>query len=410
MSPHDDDLTPWEDDPIVAALSAGGTDEELAGEAEALAAFRGVDDLALWPVGVAALTAPGSGTELAGEAAALAAFRAAVPKRPRRRYIGRIGVGGAAVTTAVILSSGVAAAYTASLPRPMQNFVAHITNPLGPLAVPKHHPTSTIATEPRQSPHPTPSPTTPVVVPSSAAPSHSAAPSRKPHRSTSPSPKPHPSLTATPTPVTTPTVTPTPTTTTTPTPTEPPPLDGGSITISVGATSVPVNGTVTAYGKVANPDGSPVAGLQVWLLERMAGTAGVTQVAAGTTGADGSVALTTPPLTHSVRLRLVTESKAKSASIGVTVAATIMATVGHDGTTASIRIATTGASPGDSVAIEQRIDGAWQSVAANQLDASGGALFAVEAPTGRRPDHYRAVLRRSSAHGGAITTFLVAAS
>lgn len=409
MSPHDDDLTPWQDDPIVAALSADGTDDELSGEAEALAAFRGSDDLAQWPAGVAALTAAGTDAELAGEAGALAAFRAEVPKRRRRRYVGRIGVGGAAVTTAVILSSGAAAAYTASLPRPVQNFVAHITNPLGPLAVPKHHPVATTIAEPKQTQHPTAPPSTPISIPSPVRPSHSTAPSNKPHHSTPPSPKPHPSLTATPTPVTTPTTTPTPTSTPTPTPTVTPPLGGGSITISVGATSVPVNGTVTAYGKVANPDGSPVAGVQVWLLERMAGTTGVSQVAAGATGADGSVALTTPPLTHSVRLRLVTESKVRSASIGVTLQSTIMATVAHDGATASIRIATTGASTGDSVAIEQRIDGAWQLVAANQVDSSGSALFSVDAPTGR-PAHYRAVLRRSSAHSGAVTTFLVAAN
>jgi hypothetical protein len=403
VGPHDDDLTPWQDDdPIVAALSAEGTDAELAGEAEALAAFRATDDLTQWQAGIAALTAAGTEAELAGEAGALAAFRAAVPKRSRRRYVGRLGVGGAAVTTAVILSSGAAAAYTSSFPRPVQNFIAHATNPLGlqvPVKHPAHHANTattvpvTPAAVPTTSPSGTPSPTHHRVVP-------------KPHHSSAPSSKPHPSPTATPTPITIPTVTPTPTPTPTPTGTGTP--SGGSITISVGATSVPVDGTVTAYGQVSNPDGSPVAGEQVWLIERVAGTTGVSQVAAGTTGVDGSVALTTPPLTHSVRLRLVTESKADSASIGVTLQSTIMATVGHDGTTASIRVATTGALAGDSVAIEKRISGAWQLVAANQIDGSGLALFAVDAPTGR-PDHYRAVLRHSSAHSGAVTTFLVAA-
>lgn len=163
------------------------------------------------------------------------------------------------------------------------------------------------------------------------------------------------------------------------------------------------------YGQVASPDGSPVAGEQLWLLERATGTTGVTQVAAGTTGADGRIALTTPPLTQSVRLRLVTESKQKSASIGVTLQATIMATVAHDATTASVRIATTGAAPGDSVTVEKRIAGSWQTVATNQLDDTGTALFGVTAPTGR-PDRYRAVLPHSKAHGAAIVRFLVASA
>jgi hypothetical protein len=327
-----------------------------------------------------------------------------VPKRSRRRYIGRIGVGGAAVTTAVILSSGAAAAYTSSLPRPVQNFISHATNPLG-LNVPEKHPnhSKSVIANPVTTPSAVPV-STPPAAPSPTA-SHRVPP--KPHHSTAPTKKPHPSPTATPTPITIPTTTPTATPTPTPTPTPTGTPSGGSITISVGATSVQVNGTVTAYGKVANPDGSPVAGMQVWLLERVAGTTGVSQVAAGTTGADGAVALTTPPLTHSVRLRLVTDAKVRSASIGVTIQSTIMATVANNGTSASVRIVTTGAALGDSVAIEERIDGAWQLVAANQLDESGAALFAVDLPTGHRADHYRAVLRRSSAHGGAVTTFLV---
>ena len=70
MSSHDDDLTPWRYDPIIAALTAAGSEAELAGEADALAAFR-----------------------------------AAAPARSRRRQLGRLGVGGAAVATAVILST-----------------------------------------------------------------------------------------------------------------------------------------------------------------------------------------------------------------------------------------------------------------------------------------------------------------
>jgi hypothetical protein len=40
VSSDDDDLTPWQDEPVLRALTGPGSDDELAGEAEALAAFR----------------------------------------------------------------------------------------------------------------------------------------------------------------------------------------------------------------------------------------------------------------------------------------------------------------------------------------------------------------------------------
>ncbi len=40
MTGHDDDLTPWLDDPVVQALRGPGTPEELGGEADYVSAFR----------------------------------------------------------------------------------------------------------------------------------------------------------------------------------------------------------------------------------------------------------------------------------------------------------------------------------------------------------------------------------
>ena len=40
MSGHDDDLSPWNDDPLVRALRGPGTGDELASEDEFMAAFR----------------------------------------------------------------------------------------------------------------------------------------------------------------------------------------------------------------------------------------------------------------------------------------------------------------------------------------------------------------------------------
>lgn len=373
MSPPDDDLTTWRDDPIVAALTAPGTDAELAGETDALAGFR-----------------------------------AAVPIRSRRRFIGRLGVGGAAVSAAVIFSSGAAAAYTASLPRPVQDFISHVTNPLG-LGVPAAQPARKAANSvPRRTAAPTSAPTAPPsVAPSPTVRPHVTASARA-HHPAAPNRSPRP--TASPTPVVSTTATATATASPSPTATATPPTVG-SITISTSASVVAVNATVTVAGQLASPDGSPAAGQQVWLLERQVGAAGVSQVATGTTQADGRISLTTPPITHSVRLRLVTESKLRSAAIGVRLQPTIMATVSHSsgaGADAAILIATTGAAPGDSVTIEQQAVGGWRAVATNELDGTGMARFAVTSPTGR-PDRYRAVLPRSPAHRAAVIRFVVTA-
>jgi hypothetical protein len=163
---------------------------------------------------------------------------------------------------------------------------------------------------------------------------------------------------------------------------------------------------VTVYGHLATSAGDPVPGQEVWLLERTADQPGPMQVASGTTGADGSVTLSSPPLSHTARLRLVTGTKARSAAIAVVVRPTITATVAPQGTSTSIRVDTNGSDPSDSIAIQIRTAGGWQDVAANQVDSSGGATFGVSTPS-RRSDHYRAVLARTKGHGYAVIRFRV---
>jgi hypothetical protein len=162
---------------------------------------------------------------------------------------------------------------------------------------------------------------------------------------------------------------------------------------------------VTAYGHLATSTGEPVSGQQVWLLERTAGQAGVSQVASGTTGADGSVQLASPALAHSARLRLVTDSKVRSAAIAVIVTPTITPTVTQGGTSDSIHLSTN-ADPGDTITLQIRSGGSWHEFASNQLDGSGGATFGVTAPT-KHPEHFRAILPRTRGHGFATARFTV---
>jgi hypothetical protein len=371
VSSDDDDLTPWQDEPVLRALTGPGSDDELAGEAEALAAFR-----------------------------------AAVPVRSRRRLARRLGVGGSTVAVAIVFSGGVAAAYTASLPTSVQRFAHEATTWLGAIKVPAptahkakqaggQHVASAVTAAP------TPASTIPASVPTSSpapkrsvATHHQAKPAHRAHTS------PSPSASVTPPPVTTPTPTPTPTPTESSTPVP------GSVTISLSGTTVSVGGDVTVYGHLATSAGEPIAGQQVWLLERTADQPGPMQVASGSTGADGSVTLTSPPLSHTARLRLVTGTKARSAAIAVVVRPTISATVTPQGASTSIRVNTNGADPGDTVAIEIRAASGWQDVAANQVDSSGGATFGVSTPS-RRADRYRAILTRTKGHGSAVTRFRV---
>ena len=93
MTGHDDDLSPWNDDPLVRALRGPGTADELASRDEFMAAFR----------------------------AAPAARRPTPIGSGRLRRAGRrLGGGGTAVVAAIALGAGAAAAaaYTQNLPDP----------------------------------------------------------------------------------------------------------------------------------------------------------------------------------------------------------------------------------------------------------------------------------------------------
>jgi hypothetical protein len=381
VHPHDDDLTEFQDNPLVAAL-----------------------------------TAPGTPAELAGESAALATFRAAVPVSSRRRHLGRLGVGGSALALAIALSGGVAAAYTATLPTPLQR----VANELGgwaavPAASPAHpakkvadkHATAPVG----QPPAPvtsTSGPAAPAVVPPPGAGSSTGAGGHHPGatgRATKPSARPSsaPSTPATPpSPTPTPTVSATPSST--PTASTPPPVVPGSVTITVGTTKVAVNTSVAVAGQLATSAGAPIANRRVWLIERLPGAAGASEVATGLTDATGSVDLMSPPLTQTARLRLVIGDGVRSAAVTVVVVPTLTATLTAEGGSYEVAVTTAGGQPGDVVTLQQRTPSGWVVAATGQLDTAATAAFTVPVPT-TRAAHYRVLLARTSAHGFAMTRF-----
>jgi hypothetical protein len=379
MRRREDDLTAWQDDPVVRAL-----------------------------------TGPGTADELAGEEYVLAAFRAAAPRRSRRRYIGRLGVGGSALAIAVAFSGGAAAAaYTSSLPAPLQRAANDVGGFLGVPAVKTTHHHKLVAGGSHSS---APSPpaaggasTPPVVTTPTPAPSvspsshHSVGPKAKTHPKVAPSAGGSSSATSpTPTPTSTPTPTPTPTSTPTV-----PPIVSGSITITVQSAKVPINSTVSVVGQLATPTGAPVSNRRVWLIERLIGQGTASEVASGLTSADGSVELTTPPLTQSVRLRLVVGAGVHSSDVTVVVVPTISAATTLAGSTYTVSVATEGADQGDTVTLQRRTASGWAAVATTQLNSAAGAYFSVPVPV-KRTARYRIVLPRTPSHGSAVTRFAVA--
>jgi hypothetical protein len=385
------------------------------------------DDLSAWnddPL-VRALTSPATADELAGEQSALSAFRAARPTGARRRLAGRLGIGGSALAVAIAFSGGAAAAYTAALPASIQQAVhdvagwaavpapahhtthrsagqQHVVTPVSPpVAVPDPFPTSTEGTT-VPSHTGTTAPVRPTPGAKGAHSSHPAPPS--PPAATTPSASPSPTASQ----PTSPSPTPTPTPTSTPTPVvSPPPVPvvTGSITITPDATRVPAGGEVSVTGRLADPVGNPVVGRTVWLVEQVPGQSGAVELAGGQTDANGMVQLGTPPLSRDVRLRLVAGHRVRSAPVHIVVVPTVTANVVVQGWAYSVAVTTTGAQPGDVVVVEQRTAIGWTQVGTATLDSTGAAEIGLSPPS-KGTNHYRLILVATSSHARATVRFV----
>jgi hypothetical protein len=374
---HDDDVEKWDDDPLVRALRAPGTAAELAGQDEALAAYR-----------------------------------VAVPRRPHRRLARRMGTGAGTFVVAVALSGGVAAAYTHTLPDPVQR-VAHSW--FGDLGV--GAPTAGRAVTGHSHPRPAhgPGPGAPVVPAAhgsdnptqtaSTAPSGAPAPaaSRRAHPATLPSPAPSRSPgakpSAQPAPVTSPTPSPTPTST-------PPRLKPAAVTATVSAERVPPGSSVTVSGQLTTSSGAPVPDRRVVVQTRPAGQhQRWSVVASARTDSSGDVTLDVPGLSRTTRLRLKAPHRVHSSVSTVVVLPTLAASITRDGNRYAVTVSSSGLQPGDTLNVVRRHRGHRLVVHRVTVDGSGDAGFTIRVPR-RRDVTFRVVTRHTKSHAGARTTFV----
>jgi hypothetical protein len=398
MRRREDDLSAWADDPIVRALTAPGTPEELAGESAAMAAFRSTS-------------------------------------RPsRRRFASRFGAGGATFAVAVALSGGVAAAYGHALPAPIQR-VAH--GILGPVGVPgpsatglgasarHHHHDAT----PAAAPAPTATPPGAGSTPGATAPpralgapgDHGKQEAAAPGVTTSPQRAPGPGqaqddpppaasvgdappASAAPTP---PPASPAPT----PTPTRSPKAKPAAVTISVAARRVANGSGDSVTGRLTTSSGDPVAHHTVWLAQRLTGQQRWTRVGSGRSDQDGLVTIAVPAVTHNVFLRLRAAGGPHTSGVKVVELPGMSVSTSHNGDQVDATVIADGAQVGDTLAVQRHHQGQWQQVREVTIGDNGSASFSVPAPRRAKAKvAYRVILRATRAHGWAATRFAATAA
>jgi hypothetical protein len=394
---HDDDLEMWDDDPLVRALRA-----------------------------------PGSSAELAGEDDALAAFRAAVPRRSRRRLARRMGTGAGTLAVAVALSGGVAAAYTHTLPDPVQRVAHSWFGDIGVGPPPAARAAARAAPAHRfrpQAGHGAGSPVAPVGPGSPVAPvgpvgpvaGRTAAPtvqrsspnlavspgaSARPATKSTPRPAGQPSRSAQPTAPAEPTPVASPTPSPTPSSPSPPRLVPAAVSGTVSAGRVPAQASVTLSGRLTTRSGAAVPDRRVIAQWRPAGQhQRWSPIGSARTDSAGNVAFTTPALSRSMRLRLKAPHRVHSLVSTVVVVPTVEASISRNGRNYDVTINSSGLQPGDTVVVARRLRGHRTVVGRVSVDGSGAARLTIAVPK-RKDVTFHVRTRRTVSHAAAATTFV----
>lgn len=376
-----DDLTPWQDTAFLQALTSEGTDSELAGENAALAAFH------------------------------------KSASHSRHGVVRLLGTGVTSVALVGLVGGGVAAAaYTRSLPKPVQDVMHDV---LGPIGVPApHNPTSsghrrTAAVGTKQpftsTAHGT-SATTPTASPDVASPSPSAHPSLPAANPVVSPPVGSPTPTLTPSASLSPqaSTTPTPTATPSATPTGPAgDPSTWSMTATASSQAVKVHDSVRISGTLLDASGQPVADRRVVIRVHQAGTDGWERAAARRTDANGSVQARLDDLTQNTVVVLGAGHGVHSSPLRIVVEPTLSTTVtpGADGSSYVITVTADGGRPGDVVNLVRHTSSGWEQVGQAQLDSSGSASFSVPAP--KRQRGYVVRLPATNMHGAAATRIVL---
>ncbi len=369
MRHRDDDLEPFREDPVVRALTGPATPQELAGEADALAAYR-----------------------------------EAVPvPQQRRRSAARIATGASVTVLVVGLSGGVAAAYANYLPDSWQQKLHDEVHsiPAPEKKAPKP-PVALNSPTPITPSQPAPTPTVIASSPDEPSPTATPTASHTPSPSTSPTlPIGVPSASVTPS--ATPTISPT----TTPTASPPPTAAAGQVAITVTPGRQVTYGTqLTVKGALTDAAGNPIADRRVVLVERFPGQPGRHRAGVARTSVTGEVTFTAPPVHRNVRLVLRAGHHLRSAAQQVVVVPIIHVEVPPTApgeTSVTVRVAVAGGQQGDALVI--RGPGA-RDLHRATLDASGSTTLSLPASPSQTV-HYRAVVRPTRAHGGHELAFYV---
>lgn len=346
----DDEIDPWDDDELVRALRAPGSPRELSGEREFVSAFRAQNERGSWG-----------------------------------RFAGRFGLGATTIVTTIALSGGVAAAaYTQTLPDPVQRFAHGV---LGPIGVPAAPPEVPSVREPVRE-------TLPVITPAPTAGSAKPAPS-SPEASTPVS---------TPSPAATPVAgVPTPPDPA-PTPTPQPRRTAASLTALASDGTVAFGRSVSVSGVLTATDGEPLPNRTVRLAGRSPGQPWA-RLAVGRTDTEGRITLQTPSLQQNTSLRLATPQGLRSTAVRVVVVPVLQATASADSGTTTIAVSTQGGRPGDTVVAYRRQGTELVEVGRVTLDADGSAVVTVPTPN----KEVRIVLRllATSQHARAQTALTI---
>jgi hypothetical protein len=333
---------------------------------------------------VRALLAPATDDELAGAPQIVEAYREQVATWPRRRRHGlRLSTGAGVVVIGVALSGGVAAAYTGLLPSPVQQA---IHNALGPIAPPAPHPNKRVERPAA----------TPTSLPGAVRPASTPSPPRSEGVRSAPAlapatPGASPGVAAPASPVPSAVASPTPSPTAAPRPV---------LVASASRRAVPVHQGLSLKGTLTR-DGTALDGRNVQAMQMLVGGKSWQQVASGTTADDGSVALRVPALTRNVRLRLVGRGVVSNV-LTVTVLPKVTATVTKVDNRYAIVATADGADPGETATL-LRLDGTeWVEVARRPFDGNARVRFTVPVPA--RDRQYRVRLAATRTHGAAVVT------
>jgi hypothetical protein len=325
---------------------------------------------------VRALTADGTADELAGRPAALAMFRDS-RRRPRRL---RFAVSMSSAAAAVVLAGGIASAYAAVLPGPVQHIAYRM---LGSIGVPDTH-----------WPGPSSGPSSTVPRVAASHPSAPSAPAIAACGCQTPGSKPGPS--AGPGPGTR--------------------TAAPNLTLAATLTRIPANagdvfsGRVTAGGS-AHP--RPEAGVRVQLSEHVASGPGWRAAGSAVTDGNGDVTLTVVHLTSDASFRLTGPGGAVSSPVFVTVIPHVSLVVlpALRPGWARLTVAAPFAQAGDVVVLQELSGGVWHRVTVRPLGQDHLALFTVLRPLSGEMA-YRVVIPRTAAHGRSVsrTVWLAARS